>query len=149
MRDIGRYDCLDCSDNVGVNNPPSSITLCRSCYSKRKRKFGRDKYIFYKDNGVWCLKKHQIDLYERYRSSAIRRGIEFNLSGSEFMKLWGLPCSYCGASIKTIGIDRVDSDIGYNPENIVSCCGCCNLMKRSMSKDDFINKCKAIAHKHQ
>lgn len=43
------------------------------------------------------------------------------------------------------GIDRVNNDIGYLIENCVSCCKVCNFMKRSMSKNDFINHVNKIA----
>lgn len=44
------------------------------------------------------------------------------------------------------GIDRVDSSKGYEFDNIVTCCGDCNLMKRDMSYDDFLNKIKRISN---
>ena len=53
---------------------------------------------------------------------------------------WGIPCSYCGVNIKTIGIDRVDNTKHYELNNCVSCCSTCNKMKMNLTKDKFIDK---------
>ena len=37
------------------------------------------------------------------------------------------------------GIDRIDSSVGYEPNNVVSCCKICNYAKSNLTKDDFIN----------
>lgn len=42
------------------------------------------------------------------------------------------------------GIDRLDSNIGYNIENCVTCCKQCNIMKNVWSEKDFLNKIKEI-----
>jgi len=36
------------------------------------------------------------------------------------------------------GIDRIDSDGGYTPDNIVACCKKCNIAKSDMTTDDFL-----------
>ena len=35
------------------------------------------------------------------------------------------------------GIDRVDSNIGYEINNVVSCCNICNRAKSNMKLDEF------------
>lgn len=65
----------------------------------------------------------------RYRESANKRGIKFNLSIKDFISFWRKPCHYCNRAIETIGIDRIDSDKGYIVDNCVPCCSTCNWIK--------------------
>lgn len=91
-----------------------------------------------------------------YRQGAKRRGLEFNLSKDEFRELTSSNCTYCGLSPSSIsygskgakkeygkytfnGIDRLDSSIGYEMNNCVTCCTECNLAKGSRSYDEFID----------
>lgn len=75
--------------------------------------------------------------YHAYKSGAKARNVSFSLTKSQFIELWQKPCTYCGDSIETIGIDRVDNSIGYTIENIVPCCFTCNSMKKTQSLSDF------------
>ena len=40
--------------------------------------------------------------------------------------------------VKVNGIDRVDSNLGYEINNVVPCCKTCNLMKNVHSENDFL-----------
>ena len=71
--------------------------------------------------------------------------IKFDLSFEEFSKFANQPCHYCSEIVNPVGLDRVDNDIDYERDNIVSCCQICNFMKRSMHKNMFIEKCLQIA----
>jgi hypothetical protein len=82
--------------------------------------------------------------YAYYQENAARRDIEFNISHQEFYVHWQKPCSYCGAEIETIGLDRIDSAQGYSPENITPCCSRCNEMKMAETKDGWIAQMKKI-----
>lgn len=82
--------------------------------------------------------------YLKYKQDAQRRGKTFNLTFEEFYALWQKPCVYCGEEIKTIGIDRIDNKIGYEPGNVVSCCSRCNYWKGGFSRQDFQDRCKHI-----
>ena len=87
--------------------------------------------------------------FKCYKSGAKQRNIEFSLTFEEFEKYWNNKCYYCEEKIDGVGIDRVDNSIGYLNDNIVACCGICNKMKLTMTKDMFINKCKIIYEKHK
>jgi hypothetical protein len=45
-------------------------------------------------------------------------------------------CYLCGRS-PAFGIDRVDASLGYQEDNVQSCCTSCNYHKKSMSLADF------------
>lgn len=81
----------------------------------------------------------------------------------EFLELSQNPCFYCGASASNKsnrystpsrfgksssfviengdfiynGLDRIDSNLPHNKNNIVSCCSTCNYSKTNMSVQDF------------
>jgi hypothetical protein len=58
---------------------------------------------------------------------------EFALSLEEYAELISQPCFYCdgyfGKVECAIGLDRLDSSIGYVLSNVVSCCYTCNKVK--------------------
>jgi len=82
--------------------------------------------------------------YGSYRSGAKKRNLSFDLSFEQFMTLWQLPCGYCGDSIGTVGIDRIDSSVGYQLDNCKPCCHRCNEMKMDHSLEDWIAQMKKI-----
>lgn len=84
----------------------------------------------------------------QYRSMAEKRGVEFKLSLDEFHMFWQKPCFYCGSSIETIGLDRVDSSKGYFLGNIVSSCIKCNQAKNDLSQEEFIALCRRVVQMH-
>lgn len=86
-----------------------------------------------------------------YKREANLRGIHFKLSNQAFFQLVKLPCHYCGSLparrygtedkgnlFEANGLDRVDSSLGYSPDNVVPCCKMCNLGKNSYSKEQFL-----------
>ena len=79
-----------------------------------------------------------------YRDGAVKRGLPFDLTDKEFISFWQKPCTYCGDDIETIGLDRINSELGYNVTNVTPCCKRCNEMKMADTKTDWINKMKKI-----
>ena len=67
--------------------------------------------------------------FKKYVRSAAERGYKFELTFPQFMVFWKKPCTHCGAPIETIGLDRVDSTIPYQRDNVEPCCRLCNSMK--------------------
>ena len=102
-------------------------------------------------------------LYRNYRRGAEKRGLSFSLTKEVFGTLTSACCNYCGATPSAVhrnrdrfyngnytynGIDRVNSELGYEIENCVPCCWTCNRMKRLMGLDDFIEHCHRVSEKH-
>ena len=90
-------------------------------------------------------------LYKVYIRWAKKRNLVWNLSREQFRDLTQGSCSYCGSLPQQIygkkssngryiynGIDRIDSSLGYVPNNVTSCCGQCNMAKRDMTVGEFI-----------
>jgi len=73
-----------------------------------------------------------------YKYAAKKRDLPFKLTKDDFQSFWQKPCYYCGTTINTIGIDRLEAEQGYIKENCVSCCYTCNKAKSDMNIDEFI-----------
>lgn len=85
--------------------------------------------------------------FENYRYSAAAKNRPFELDKDFFNLQVQEPCFYCGIHIEdhTLGLDRVDSNLGYLEENVVTCCPRCNRMKSNRNVYDFIQNCIAVA----
>ncbi len=105
-----------------------------SIIKANKKKYGLQ---YWKDNP-------DIRAFHTYKNNAKKREIGFHILFEEFMMFWQQPCAYCHDDIKTIGIDRINNSIGYEVDNLVSCCTKCNWMKSDLSVDGFIEHCKKI-----
>ena len=90
--------------------------------------------------------------YSKYKASAKSRELSFNISIEDFESIIKRNCHYCNESPKkrhskyfnvelfSHGIDRVDSSLGYELENCVTCCKNCNYMKSDSSVQEFISQ---------
>jgi hypothetical protein len=85
--------------------------------------------------------------YSIYKWGSNNRGYEFTIDKDYFIKETNKPCYLCGKKPDVFhknGLDRFDNDKGYTQENVKSCCGNCNFIKRDYIYKDFIDKCKLI-----
>jgi hypothetical protein len=91
-------------------------------------------------------------LFYTYKKNAINRNLKFDISKDKFRQYSKGNCFYCGEPPSQVcasgcktgnyiynGIDRVDSLIGYEVDNVVSCCGTCNVMKMAMGQQEFLD----------
>ena len=96
-------------------------------------------------------------LHATYKWQAKKRGFQFDLSREDFHQLTSSPCHYCGAlpinivhaaSCKTPytynGVDRMDNRAGYTRNNSVPCCTNCNMAKRALTVEQFIQHCREV-----
>lgn len=75
--------------------------------------------------------------YVAYKRNAKRRKLSFDLTIEEFYTFWQNDCDYCGDAIITIGLDRIDSSLGYSINNCAPCCTVCNVMKSNLTLESF------------
>lgn len=96
-------------------------------------------------------------LYKKYERGAAARDLDFTITYKIFKELVTSPCSYCNAELSSSicastnncveynGIDRVDNNIGYIKSNCITCCGTCNIMKGSLTQEEFLNRVQLIS----
>lgn len=69
--------------------------------------------------------------YSHAQTKAKQRNKNFLITLEEYILEINKPCFYCNGLLNTsknkgIGLDRLDNNLGYEINNIVSCCGFCN-----------------------
>jgi hypothetical protein len=97
-------------------------------------------------------------VFLQYRNNALKRNMEFSLTREDVNSLIEEPCVYCGTTESNIintdtytyrynGIDRIDSQKGYELGNVVTCCKYCNRAKSDMSLDEFKDWIKSVVNR--
>lgn len=97
----------------------------------RRHKLDLNKASYYRniENRSW----------NKYVGGARKRGYCWEITKEQHTKLITSDCSYCGAKPSPInGIDRVNNEIGYMPDNVVAACTICNKAKYTLTRDVFI-----------
>ena len=81
--------------------------------------------------------------YSEYKTRAEKKELPFEISQETFQQYKDLPCYLCGKEVSdrhSNGIDRFDNTKGYTLDNIRSCCGICNYMKKNYEYEEVIKK---------
>jgi hypothetical protein len=149
-RDGFRSYCIECGKNDNKKREPKYKEMRRQYRAEHKDEMKAHKREYYEKNKDSILAQNKDwrntpkGRYTTYRNGAKFRNMEFNLTEDEFNIYWQVPCHYCGSDIDTIGIDRVDSTIGYNMSNIVPCCTICNMMKMDLDSKVFLTQIEKI-----
>lgn len=98
-------------------------------------------------------------LLASYKIGARKRNVDFSLSKEEFSNLISKNCYYCGSIPASIykkstgnliynGIDRIDNNLGYSLNNVVTCCVTCNYAKNKLTQSKFFEMIKNIYERH-
>ena len=140
--------CVRCSENLSEFRNVNSkyCPVCRDVVHKEHQAKARAKVKLKRANDPIFHAKSQ---FKAYRDRSPDRGLGFELTEDDFIKMVDVPCYYCGQDYHGVGFDRVDNSVGYRMDNVVSCCPDCNKMKHIFDVHDFINRCKMISNKHK
>jgi len=145
---ITRCSCGRESEMVGNNLRRRQSRSCGYCGPRP-----------HKNNDGWSART---TWKTAYINGARRRNLEWRLTDEEFDALTQARCHYCNAlpslwkrtgrwrftgGFSFNGIDRKDSQKGYVPDNVVSCCSMCNRMKGDISYQDFMDWIERIGIK--
>lgn len=133
------YLCKDCLKKYGTayyqKHKEKIKKHCQNYYqdNKHKAKLCQQNYRKNNQDKIKASKRKYIQTpngkYSKYKGDAKWMGREWNLSFKQFITFWQKDCYYCGAQIKTIGLDRMDYHKGYIINNVCSCCKNCNFLK--------------------
>jgi hypothetical protein len=118
-------------------------TGCKECYKKRHSGSNNPNWRGHKEIPS-SLVTHIV-------YGANSRGIEYSVSNEYLNNLWvdsNGKCALSGVNIimgDTASLDRVDSLSGYIEGNVQWVHKNINMMKRTLSQDEFINICRLVA----
>lgn len=123
--------------------------LCKACSNKITENCHRGWY-----------RNIRVSWFNKFKTSAILRGIEWNLTLDDVANLMAVQNNQCAltgwdiefpehghAQKAPASIDRIDSTKGYFVGNIQLVTKHVNMMKQSYNNDYFVEVCKAIANK--
>jgi hypothetical protein len=145
---IFRCECGTVKEQVASKVVAGNIVSC-GCLTADAVRAANTKYADPKQ-------KHRNSLLSNYKRHALARGFPFEISDGEFSALTKQPCKYCGrteVSTESLryggdlaynGVDRIDSSLGYVPENCAPCCKTCNVMKQRLTVDEFIGHLRMV-----
>jgi len=151
----GRYakDCPQCGSqqtylrkNYAVESEKLD-KLCRGCANKDHI---TNAHLGYYKGVLRCSFAH------KYKTSAVARGIEFNISYdymADVLIEQDFQCALSGEPLDAMqlsnnaSLDRIDSSAGYVEGNVQWVTSEVNMMKQSYSQQRFIEVCRAVADK--
>lgn len=144
------WECICDCGKIHTVTGANLFRSTRSCGCSRNESIRKSNQKERGYNGLTIV-------FNDYRSSSRRRGLEFKLSREEIGDLVSRNCSYCNspprvklykrhrsnvaaehANFPHNGLDRLDSDLGYTLSNVVTCCDICNYAKRELSESEFL-----------
>lgn len=128
--------CTSCKQAKSLSTYNCDIVKLKTKHEINKPNVGKRRYS--SDRPWWLVK------YTRIKNGANKRNLQFILTPEEYRDMFYLKnCYYCGVD-DCDGIDRINSSMGYIPNNMVTCCYNCNVMKMDMGHDEFIIHIKKI-----
>lgn len=129
-------------DRFGHTAPQS----CEHCYYDLLGTKTHDRYMkmynFTSDEEFYEAQQIRMKIYN-IKQGAKDRDYSFELSDEETRMLITSNCYYCNKE-QSMGIDRVNSSIGYIKGDVVPCCGTCNIMKNAFSQETFLTQIHKI-----
>lgn len=145
--------CLDCREPLikDTNWPKGHYAKryyrCTPCTSKKCKQYDTYKSKKTTTREWACISDKKLSSkYSNFRNDATKRNKEVTLSRDETLKLMNSDCEYCGKRDLTgyVGLDRIDSKLGYVPGNVNPCCAKCNYGKNVYSVVEYFQHCADV-----
>lgn len=140
-RHCGQVGPDECNLCYRFKNGMSSRKYYRICARiaslypvKRKRKVFRFPRVI----GHPLCKGKCVAKNPRYSDLKIQR-IKGVITEEDFFTIIEKPCIFCGV-VPSNGVDRCDSKYTYLIDNVQPCCFQCNIIKKNVDTEDFIDK---------
>ena len=165
-RECGTEKTLDLF-HKDKNKKHGVSSICKECakaisykyYLKNAEKIKAKVSVYRKD----YVPRFARDIESRLRNlrtkAKQRHNKEFTIQESDMLDTWGkqnglcaytkLPLVATANQFNTISLDRIDSSIGYVPDNIQFVCAAVNKMKQEYSEEMFILFCHLVTHNNK
>lgn len=123
--------------------PITAKGLCRKCYKRQYRianyakLIAQERAAWYRnrDKNLISMRNHKYSPKGRWaymKDDAKKRELICTISLNDYTKLIQNPCYYCERTLpssRCTGLDRIDNSKGYEVENVLPCCGECNVIR--------------------
>ena len=127
-----------------------SALLGKTCKKCSNRLTDNSHRGYYKDI--------RLSWFTKVRIGAETRGISFDIAVEDVWAMYvsqGRACALSGldigwsevGTIHTASLDRIDSNLGYHPDNCQLLHKDVNMMKQAYSQEQFIEMCRRVADK--
>lgn len=134
--------CIQCNTNEVTT---AYRRLCNPCIKGRQRdRIALTRGV--RGSRAWLNEKRM-----RLKKGAQRRDIPFQLTVSDIERLYTpvlisptFVCPYCDTPSKQVSVDRINNEIGYQPDNCLLVCTPCNLLKSRFTVKQLINICSYL-----
>jgi len=136
MKEIGQFERRS-------DHPHLFVSWCRSCkneasaeYKRKHPEKGRKQCRLYRLRHPELIARRFSGLgrfrFNNARFAAKRHRKDWGLVREEYYALISRPCEYCAGPLPkyAVGLDRVNTKLGYLPGNVVPCCTVCNRVKQ-------------------
>lgn len=119
--------CTSCDEEKSLDLFPTANKAkgtkegkCKKCKAYYKKKWHADNRDY--------IKNRPAVRWQRSKNAAKRRGKSWNIEKNIYFDLIKKECYYCKGNLPLfgVGLDRLDSGIGYQLDNVVPCCQMCN-----------------------
>ncbi len=150
------YNGIDRKDNDKGYTIENSVTCCQICnYMKWSLSYKNFINHVHKIKQTQSLKIGQtiegkirkLYKYTHYKASAKVKNLSFEIEENYFNLLIGSECYYC-SQYPSLGVDRLDNNVGYVKKNCVPCCKICNFMKSNYTLKVFLGHASKIKQNH-
>ena len=146
------FKCLLCEKTFTTRKPDVVRGKTKSCGCKKNVGENNGNW-----NGYESINGRTIS---HYKKIAKKRGIEFNITIEDLWRKYveqEMKCPYTGISLiispknkilrtpNNASLDRIDSNLGYIVSNIQWVYKKVNVMKNTMTHDEFIDICNLIS----
>lgn len=128
MKDRSEYFKIYRKENRERNNQKQKER--RKLQTSEQKESFKVKYKEYYEKNKYNISFR----WQHAKKTATRRKKIFLLTLEEYSKIIENKCYYCDDYLKLhnetgSGLDRIDNTVGYVINNVVSCCGNCNLIR--------------------
>lgn len=144
---------IDQSQDVSIENRDNYVVACAICNGSKGTLdpitfVDRCKIVnddLHHSQTEWPV--NNPSSYAMYASRSIRMGFgEIGITEAEFRMYQLDVCHYCERRPQNgCGLDRKQNDSIYIVDNVVSCCGECNYLKKAQDYDDFFVHCERVS----